>query len=410
MKPNSKFDIKTFFIASAFIFLHLTVFAQVQKGKDIYGEGADDRFGASVSMPDANTLAVGAPANSGGGMNAGHVRVFTWRDSGWVQKGKDIEGKAYWHYGNVLMPDSNTIAIGASGARMYHYKASGLVRVHKWDGSEWVQKGGNIVGEEDGDGAGWSLSMPDANTLAIGAPWNGGYVRVYAWGPQWFSNGTSTPGTWVQKGGDIVGESSGDLTGWSISMPDANTLAIGAPQGNGETGNVRVYTWSGSKWVQKGEDINGKDWMDWFGTSVSMPDANTLAIGALGGGPFIAAGNVRVYNWNGVAWVQKGLAIGGKASEERFSEVCMPDTNTIAIWPSKLFDVENKAGHIRVYSWKESGWAQKGIEIAEDADGLYPGLSISMPDANTLAIGAYGNHLGHVQVYNLIEKDSHLVK
>ena len=109
----------------------------------------------------------------------------------------------------------------------------------------------------------------------------------------------------VQIGADIDGEAAGDESGGAVSMPDANTLAIGA-DGNdvgslvsnmSDAGHVRVYTWSGTTWVQKGVDINGEGAGDWSGTSVSMPDANTLAIGApYNGGNLIGAGHVRVYS------------------------------------------------------------------------------------------------------------------
>ena len=101
----------------------------------------------------------------------------------------------------------------------------------------------------------------------------------------------------VQIGVNIDGESAGDESGRSVSMPDANTLAIGAGGNGFERGHVRVYTWSGTTWVQKGLDINGEAAGDWSGTSVSMPDANTLAIGApYNGGNLIGAGHVRVYS------------------------------------------------------------------------------------------------------------------
>lgn len=49
----------------------------VQRGFDVDGEAAGDWSGYSVSMPDANTVAVGATYNDGNGTYSGHVRVFT---------------------------------------------------------------------------------------------------------------------------------------------------------------------------------------------------------------------------------------------------------------------------------------------------------------------------------------------
>lgn len=79
------------------------------------GEAFNDQFGYSVSMADSNTLAVGANVNDGNGNNAGHVRIFRWTGNAWVQKGLDIDGEAAGDKSgsSVSMPDSNTVAIGA---------------------------------------------------------------------------------------------------------------------------------------------------------------------------------------------------------------------------------------------------------------------------------------------------------
>ena len=155
-----------------------------------------------------------------------------------------------------------------------------------------TQKGADIDGEAFDDQSGYSVSMPDANTVAIGAVYNGGtgHVRIYVW----------SGSTWTQKGADIDGEAANDQSGWSVSMPDANTVAIGAITNDGtasDAGHVRIYSWSGSAWTQKGADIDGEAANDQSGYSVSMPETNTVAIGApSNGGTAVNAGLVRVYS------------------------------------------------------------------------------------------------------------------
>ena len=46
-------------------FVILISHAQTQKGADINGSAVNDGLGNSVSMPDANTIAVGAPTELG---------------------------------------------------------------------------------------------------------------------------------------------------------------------------------------------------------------------------------------------------------------------------------------------------------------------------------------------------------
>jgi len=101
--------------------------------------------------------------------------------------------------------------------------------------------------------------MPDKDTIAIGAPNNeengadAGHVRIYRW------NGQS----WNLKSQDLEGEYARDLSGHSVSMPDSNTIAVGAiyNDGNGSgSGHVRIYQWFNSTgdWYPKGQDINGE--------------------------------------------------------------------------------------------------------------------------------------------------------
>jgi len=158
----------------------------VQQGTDIDGEAINDYFGFSVSMPDANTVAIGAYRNDGNGINAGHVRIYSWNGSAWIQQGADIDGEATGDQSgfSVSMPDANTVAIGAFGNAGNGIDA-GHVRIYSWNGSAWVQQGTDIDGEAAEDNSGYSVNMPDANTVAIGAfgndgnGSNAGHVRVY---------------------------------------------------------------------------------------------------------------------------------------------------------------------------------------------------------------------------------------
>ncbi|MGB0430618.1 MAG: T9SS type A sorting domain-containing protein [Bacteroidia bacterium] len=380
--------------------------AQVQKGQDIDGEAENDLAGISVSMPDANTLAVGAQGNDGGGANTGHARIFKWNGNSWVQKGDDIEGERgiSWSGRDVDMPDSNTIAIGAY-RNGDNGTGAGHVRVFEWNGKSWDQKGEDLDGEAAGDESGDAISMPDANTIAIGAKFNAGngtasgHVRIYKWG------GTS----WVQKGNDIDGEAEIDRSGGSVSMPDSNTVAIGAGgnDANGDgAGHVRIYEWNGKKWTQKGNDIDGEAEGDGSGRSVSMPDVNTVAIGAdINGGNGRMAGHVRIYNWNGSKWIQKGQDIDGENSIDRSGySVSMPDSNTVAIGAEYNDGNGESAGHVRVYEWSGSEWVKTWSDIDGEAAGDNSGTSVSMPDANTVAIGALvndgnGDKAGHARVF-----------
>lgn len=113
----------------------------------------------------------------------------------------------------------------------------------------------------------------------------------------------------VQIGADINGDSTYDALGFSVSMPDANTLAVGAVFTQNSKGYVKVYTFNDAAWIQKGVDIDGEAAGDWSGFSVSMADANTLAIGApMNDGGGIDAGHVRVYTFTALDVSENSLS------------------------------------------------------------------------------------------------------
>ncbi len=352
-----------------------------QVGNNIDGEAANDFSGLSVCMPDTQTVAIGTPNNDGNGADAGHVRIYELNSGNWIQKGLDIDGEAEGDYSgeSISMPDNKTIAIGApfnDGNGAY----SGHVRVFEWDGSNWIQKGQDIDGEA-GFSLGKSVSMPDTNTLVIGMVGDNnikGLVRIY----QWDGN------NWIQKGQEIEGEASEDRS-WIVSMPDTNTVAIGAPTGdaNGvDSGYVRIFEWDGNNWVQKGQTIAGEAENNFSGSSISMPDANTIAIGAPANDN---AGHVRIYEWNGSNWIQKGLDIDGEGpGDYSGGSVSMPDANTVAIGAEGYYSTQNQYGQVRVFEWNGSNWIQKGQDIDGEQILSIFGSSVSMPDANTVAAGS----------------------
>jgi len=138
-------------------------------------------------------------------------------------------------------------------------------------------------------------------------------------------------------------------------MPNANTVALGAIGYNGSStaiGQVRIYGWDGSEWVQKGEGIDGEAAYDQSGFSISMPDENAIAIGSIfnqGNGEY--SGHVRVYKWVGNSWVKYGSDIDGVAvyNFEGFA-VSMPDSKTVATGAPYNNDNGTEAGQVRVFS------------------------------------------------------------
>ncbi|WP_156915517.1 Ig-like domain-containing protein [Synechococcus sp. WH 8109] len=276
--------------------------AWVQRGSDIDGEAAFDYSGSSVSLSsDGSVVAIGAFQNDGNGSNSGHVRLYEWNGSAWVQRGSDIDGEAAFDYSGSsvsLSSDGSVVAIGAYG-NDGNGDSSGHVRLYEWNGSAWVQRGSDIDGEAARDFIGSSVSLSsDGSVVALGADWNdgngsnSGHVRLYAW------NGSA----WVQRGNDIDGEAANDASGDSVSLSsDGSVVAIGAygNDGNGNgSGHTRLYEWNGSAWIQRGSDIDGEAAGDESGRSVSLSaDGSIVAISAwFNDGNGDKSGHVRIFD------------------------------------------------------------------------------------------------------------------
>jgi hypothetical protein len=385
-------------------------FPDVQSGADIDGEFEDDESGYSVSMSaDGSRVAIGARGNDGNGTSSGHVRVFDWNGSNWVQKGADIDGEAQGDlcgHSVCLSGDGTRLAIGAIG----NGQNAGHVRIFDWNESNWVQVGADIDGEAVDDKSGWSVSLSaDGMRLAIGAYLNGGngaaagQVRVFEW----------SGSNWIQLGADIDGEAAGDWSGYSVSLSaDGSRLAIGAVTNNGSaslSGHVRVFDWNGANWSQMGSDIDGESELDLSGSSVSLSaDGSILAIGARwNGGSGIEAGHVRVFGWNGSTWQQIGADIDGEDSfDESGSSVSLSgDASLLAVGAPLNDETFGNQGHVRLFKWDGGAWVQLGPDINGEAQSDLSGFSVSLSaDGSRLAIGAFrndgnGEFSGHVRVY-----------
>lgn len=305
----------------------------------------------------------------------------------------------------AMSEDGTRVSIADFGAE----STAGQVRVYSWDGSAWVQKGADLVGEAPGDAVS-SISMSsDGDTIVVGASYNdgngtdAGHARVYDW------NGSA----WVQRSNDLDGESSTDYSGQSVSISaDGNTLALSSP-GNNSNGNdsgyVRIYTWSGSSWTAVGNPIIGESAEDKFNKVSISTDGKTVAVGATGNdGNGADSGHVRVYSWNGTAWIQLGADINGEAAGDisGYSVALSDAGDTVAIGAPENDGNGSNAGHVRLYDWNGSAWVQRGADLDGEASDDRSGSSVSINSiGSSVVVGApkndgNGADSGHSRVYD----------
>ncbi|MGV9013036.1 MAG: T9SS type A sorting domain-containing protein [Flavobacteriales bacterium] len=317
----------------------------VQKGEALTGPGV----GRAVSMPDPNTIALGARFGNEGPPYTylGYVAVHDWNGSEWVQRGTNIDGAGPFHeFGYaVSMPDVNTVAIGAPD-NAPPFEDVGKVVVYVWNDSAWVQQGEDILGASAGDKSGSSVSMPSPNTVAIGAPKAlsaKGTSRVFDLGPS----------GWVQRGMGFVGQNNFEQFGFAVSMPDENTVGISAIYGApGISGNVRIFVWNGSAWEQQGPRINSQYPYASFGYSIQMPDPGTVAVGSptRPSGQGTPAGLAQVFSWDGLDWAQNGADLNGSPNDSQTGwSVAMPDANTLAFGAPRYGNGLSTGGKAKVF-------------------------------------------------------------
>ena len=377
-----------------------------QLGTDIDGTTSFGNAGQSVSVSsDGSRLAVGI--KSGGSSSQGIVRVFDWDGTSWTQVGSDIVGLVNGdNFGRAvsLSSDGARVAIGApfaDPASNFGYFNSGQVTVYELSGSTWVQMGSVFSGSFNGEQLGYSVSLnSDGTKLAFGAiyPGNTGYVKVYSW------SGTS----WTQDPGgvNLNGDAASDQYGTSVSLSsDGMRLAVGAAAHN-TSGYVRVYEFSGNVWDRLGSIINGEGSTDKFGFSVSLnSDGTKFAAGGIGN--TANSGHVRVFEYSS-DWTQVGSDIDSESSADNFGYSVSLNSDGTRLAAGAIFNNNNR-GHTRVFDWSGSSWNQIGSDIDGEASNDYSGHSVSLSsNGRRLAIGAPNNAdggslAGHVRVYRMDE-------
>jgi hypothetical protein len=298
--------------------------------------------------------------------------------------------------------DGNIVIVGATNNDGGGYN-SGHVRIYGYDSGSWNQLGADIDGQATWDVAGDAVSISDDGTIvAFGSP-NGknganistGNVRVFKY----------INSNWVQLGQNINGLSDEDYFGGSVSLSsDGQTIAIGAPYGGGAgpfspgPGYVRVYQYDNSaqNWNLIGSQIDGQTSDDLFGNSITLSsDGSIVAIGA----PYNVNGYVKVYQFSSNAWTQLGQNINGEALEDFFGKSVSISSNGTKVAVGAWWNdgVGNSSGHVRVYEYISGTWTQLGSDIDGEASGDGSGASVSLSsDGTIVAIGAVSNDAGGI--------------
>tara|TARA_R100000152_G_C6779803_1_gene211834 strand:- start:1369 stop:2931 length:1563 start_codon:yes stop_codon:yes gene_type:complete len=357
-------------------------------GDDIFGTSGGDQLGRTVDMSDNGTfVVVSSPEDDDSGSNAGKVQVFRWTGVAWTQRGSDILGDSVNDYLGEGIRGKRGVAINNDGTIIaVSSELGGYVKVYEWGGSDWSQKGSTLSGTSIGS----SVDLNnDGSILAVGnttTSSNTGSVNIYEW----------SGSAWSQKGSTILGESSNDGFGYSLCLNSAGDfIAIGGPYNDTPTanaGHIRVYQFSGGNWSQKGQELDGNSDAagGLFGSSVSISDDGLTVAGS---GPETGTGYVKVYSFSSThgIWLSKGSDISEGSSTDGFgySIALDGDGNSIvvgSIYSDPTTGVD--AGKVRLFEWNGSSWVKNCTDIDGDGAGDRFGFCVSISsDSNHLAVG-----------------------
>ena len=250
-------------------------------------------------------MLITSDANSYQGMQArGSAWVYEYNGSIWTQKGATIHGSHQWDKlgskefgpGNAsLSKNGLTFSLGRNKVED-GYK--GDIVVYDWNEPSWNPRS-PIPGAVSGEYRMINDLSDDGNTILVSGRSASKIAKVYDW------NGTS----WVQRGGDLIMPS---WQAYFAISGDSNTLLFGNPSSSEGSIDVYKYTsnsWTISKTIQQDGAAFGKvisitpDGNN-FATSDFLPFTSTVYTYGLPGADYGTAGQVLSSNGSGsaVSW------------------------------------------------------------------------------------------------------------
>jgi hypothetical protein len=413
-----------------------------QLGFVIAGEGNNNYSGHNIELSDDGlTIAIGADGADGADSNAGHVRVYSFKEFT-----SDMVGK--YNYTNTTQGTGSSPIIITNGV------------VPSVGSFYWTQLGYDLDNELSDDKLGRVVSLNGSGTRVVisGEEQNSGsgYVRVYEYkeytidmsGNYNYTDTSQTPGSdlvivsggaipsigeyyWTQIGEDING-SSGNKLGYGASLnDDGNFLVIGAPGGD----YVKIYNYDGSNWTQFGNTLTSTSG-DFFGSSVAINSlGNIIAISAEKYNNNQKKTDIYKYNNSNNTWEQYGYTIKGPTNTTLLASngsldidgtgekvvIGYPSLDIVRIYEYKQFT----ADMVGNYNYTNTDYTTSPIIISNntaptigeyywtqiDGDktttlGQY-GYNVNISkDGNSIINGNYSANGGYAEVYAIMNIDT----
>ena len=224
----------------------------------------------------------------------------------------------------------------------------------------------------------------DGTQFIIGSPFNNGQGVSSGGDVKIFNYDSSTQN--ITQEFISYATTSVDSYGHAVAMNDAgDVVAVGAKGANGNAGYCRTFKKISGSWYSLPELINITP-NENFGSSVALNgDGTILAVGA----PYaivnlnLYAGYVKVYEYNGTTWIQKGSTITGSwGTNEIFGQSLDFNQTGDRIFIGGPLGNASDTGVGYVFDWNGSDWVSFGNNVNGPA-GAQLGNQISCNSAGT---------------------------
>ena len=263
-------------------------------GNALLGEGAEDLFGASVSLSkDGNIVAIGAPGDQEGTNSMGRVQVYELDAGNWIAQGTAIAGSvpgAMFGGSVSLSADGKMLAVGGSTVS-FENTVSAIVRTFSFS-DDWTEVGLGILPRDTVRNTAYLARLSSDGTILVISNY---YLHLVG---DESSNDDSNESldvrafkldedTWMPLGSPLHENVPGEKAGYVVSQSnDGLIIGLGDPgsedsSGGADSGHAHIYQFDGKDWEQIGPDLFGKRAGDLSGFSVALSgDGHRFVTGA----------------------------------------------------------------------------------------------------------------------------------
>jgi FG-GAP repeat len=382
---------------------HSIAFAQCIEQQKLTASdaGADDWFGASVSVSGETALVGTYRDDCVAGADCGSAYVFRFNGTTWLEEQKLTASDADagdW-FGFTVAISNNTAVVGAYRDDCAAGADCGSVYVFRFDGATWSEEQRLTASDsETNDWFGHSVSVGGDRVL-VGGPKddcaggaNCGAAYVFQF------NGTM----WVEEQ-KLAASNSGasDRFGFSVSV-SGSTAVIGAwasncPMGD-ECGSAYVFRFDGNSWTEE-QTLNASDADDGdnFGVSVSVSGV-VVVVGADRNDGVVGSdsGTAYVFRFDGVSWIEEQKLMASDATAGDFFGFAVAvggDTTVIGAWGDDCA-TGTFCGSAYTFRFNGVGWNEDSkISSSDIADGDAIGRSVSVSGDMALTSAAFDDCL-----------------